>query len=292
MSSVTVSNISPHTTEHELRDFFSFCGKIEHLSLTPAASAEGTQSATVTFERDTAAKTALLLDNTELGTMAVKVVPTASLDDLARGKVASHSDETDREEEIRQEDKPRSAILAEYLSHGYVIGDNALQKGIALDKQHGISTRFTSVLNKTLNTIDTKLHATDRARAVDTSYGVTGRAVTARTTVMQYFEKALSTPTGLKVRSFYVQGEKQVLDIHKEARRLADLRKAEKAGSEGVAKSETVHCTCEGSDGTCKCTPGTCQCAGCNTAKTPVTTQAASVASAVKETVAGTSEKV
>ncbi|OMP85119.1 Protein vip1 [Diplodia seriata] len=71
MASVHVENIASQTTEKEVRDFFSFCGKIQSLSVTPLN--EGTQSATVTFEKETAAKTALLLDNTQLGPAQVKV---------------------------------------------------------------------------------------------------------------------------------------------------------------------------------------------------------------------------
>ncbi|KAI7323558.1 hypothetical protein KC315_g8478, partial [Hortaea werneckii] len=65
MSTVHVKGISSQTSEKEIRDFFSFCGKIQSLSVTPESSdANSTQSASVTFEKETAAKTALLLDNT------------------------------------------------------------------------------------------------------------------------------------------------------------------------------------------------------------------------------------
>jgi hypothetical protein len=42
---------------------------------------------------------------------------------------------------------------------------------------------------------------------------------------MKYFENALDTPTGKRVRTFYDDRRKDVLDIHTEARRLADERK-------------------------------------------------------------------
>lgn len=66
-TTVHVKNISHKTTEKQVRDFFSFCGKIRNLSVTPTSdAADAPQSATVTFEKETAAKTALLLDNTTL----------------------------------------------------------------------------------------------------------------------------------------------------------------------------------------------------------------------------------
>merc|ERR1711939_960618 len=74
MSTVHVKGISSQTSEKEIRDFFSFCGKIQSLSVTPESSdANSTQSASVTFEKETAAKTALLLDNTQLGPAQVSV---------------------------------------------------------------------------------------------------------------------------------------------------------------------------------------------------------------------------
>lgn len=244
MATVHVSNISHRTTEKEVKDFFSFCGKITDIRVTPSSSApDATLSATVTFERDSAAKTALLLDNTQLGDSPVKVESTASLDEMTdRATTAHESDDN----EIRQEDKPRTTVLAEYLSHGYVIGDNVLQKALDLDDKHGITSKFTTYLQQ----LDAKLHATDKARAVDNTYKVTDKGAQAYGVLGQYFETAMGTPTGKKVRSFYDVGSKQVLDIHAEARRLADSRKP-------------ANCTCGGVDGKCQCPDGKCTCEGC-----------------------------
>lgn len=91
-------------------------------------------------------------------------------------------------DEITQEEKPRSRIFAEYLAHGYVVGDAALQRAIELDSKHGVSTRFVS----TLQGLDTKYHATDRAKTADQSYGITQRAGTLWGGLNSYFEKAVS----------------------------------------------------------------------------------------------------
>lgn len=101
-------------------------------------------------------------------------------------------------DEITQEEKPRARIIAEYLAHGYVVGDAAIQHAIALDQQHGVSTRF---MNK-LTTLDSKYHATDRAKTADQSYGITARASTLFTGLGSYFEKATNTPTGKKLVDF------------------------------------------------------------------------------------------
>jgi hypothetical protein len=225
-TTVHVSNLSPKATESEVREFFSFCGKITSLSVTPVSKdPDSMKSATVTFEKETAAKTALLLDNTQFRDSTIKVEAGQSLDELASGKTTTSPDDKAGKDdgEIEQEDKPRSRILAEYMAHGYAIGDQALHRAIELDRSHGFSQRFTQALHN----FDNRFHASDRARAVDASYGVMDRAQAGWRGLRSYFEKAIGTPTGQRLVAFYTNTERQVLDIHNEARRLAELRKQE-----------------------------------------------------------------
>ncbi|KAL8825804.1 MAG: hypothetical protein Q9170_007651 [Blastenia crenularia] len=267
---VHVKNIAQQTSEKEVRDFFSFCGKITSLSVTPSSdAADSPQSATVTFEKETAAKTALLLDNTQLGSSQVQVSSAANLEDIA-GK-PSAGDEAHRDEsDISQEDKPRSRIVAEYLAHGYTISDNAIQRAIALDNKHGVSNRFTNALT----TFDSKYKATDRAKGIDASYGISEKASRGWAGLSSYFEKAVNTPTGQKLAAFYTQSDKQVRDIHAEARRLADLKGGKPSGSGGskeanektmeqVPGTDKTTCQCGGDTGNCPCGEGKCACSGC-----------------------------
>ncbi|KAL8666972.1 MAG: hypothetical protein Q9168_007359 [Polycauliona sp. 1 TL-2023] len=268
---VHVKSIASQTSEKEVRDFFSFCGKITSLSVTPASKeADSSQSATVTFEKETAAKTALLLDNTQLGSSQVQVSSAANLDDLV-GKSA-HSDDAARDEnDISQEDKPRSRIVAEYLAHGYTISDNAIQRAITLDNKHGVSNRFTNALTQ----FDQKYKASDKAKGLDANYGITEKASRGWAGLNSYFEKAVNTPTGQKLATFYTQSNKQVQDIHAEARRLADLKGGKVGGPgtskeenektmETVAGTEKTTCKCGGDTGVCPCGEGTCACSGCD----------------------------
>lgn len=124
---------------------------------------------------------------------------------------------------------PRSRIAAEYLAHGYFLSDGAIKKAIELDQKHGISTRFTDALSS----FDTKYNATERAKGLDESYQISQKAGGAWSSLNHYFEKALGHPTGQKLRDFYIQTDKQVRDIHNEARRLADLKSGK--NSEGEA---------------------------------------------------------
>lgn len=171
-------------------------------------------------------KTALLLNNTQLGPNHIEVnSPTGATDE---GGPHGNGAGADRDsDEITQEEKPRARILAEYLAHGYVVGDAAIQHAIELDTKHGVSNRFLT----TLQNLDSKYHATDRARTADQSYGISQRANHFWSGLGSYFEKASSTPTGRKIVKFYEDGSRQVQDIHAEARRLADLKKEEHGGS-------------------------------------------------------------
>lgn len=267
---VHVKNIAPETSEKEVRDFFSFCGKITSLSVTPSSEAKDSpQSATVTFEKETAAKTALLLDNTQLGSSQVQVSSAAGLSDIASAAGGTATgDETAKDmNDIAQEDKPRSRIVAEYLAQGYVLTDTALQRAIQLDNKHGVSNRFTSALTN----FDRQYKATDRAKGIDASYGISEKGKGAWVGLNSYFEKAINTPTGQKLAAFYTSTDKQVRDIHAEAKRLAEMKSGKGGGSmaenkksmEQVPGTEKTTCQCGGDDGTCPCEPGKCACSGC-----------------------------
>ncbi|KAJ5281704.1 hypothetical protein N7478_007076 [Penicillium angulare] len=236
-TTIHVSGIAPATAEKDVRDFFSFCGKITSLSITPTTSeADSPKSATVTFEKEAAARTALLLDQTQLGASQVHVEAASNIDDLAGATAAQNSEKEAEHEHIEQEDKPRSRIVAEYLAHGYVVSDGAIQKAIALDQKHGFSSKFTSALAN----FDKKFNATERARGLDESYQISNKASTGWSSLGSYFEKALEHPTGQKLRDFYIQGDKQVRDIHNEARRLADLKLGRGAENESAPAATTT----------------------------------------------------
>jgi len=225
-TTVHVEGISSQTTEKEVRDFFSFCGKISDISVKPTSNdASATRSATVTFEKETAAKTALLLDNTQLGPSQVTVKSTASLGDLAATSKSEGAGED--HEEFPQEDKPRSRIIAEYLAHGYVISDKIIERALALDQQHGVSSKFT----KTLTDFDSKYKATEKTKDLDNKYGVSKSATTTWNSLSSYFDSALNNPTGQKLRKFYEVGNKQVIDVHNEARHLANLKSGKAASN-------------------------------------------------------------
>lgn len=218
---ITVSGLGPEATESKISDFFTFCGKVSNVQLGPDPSGKG-QIATVTFLKPAAIKTALLLTDSEFE--GAKIHVQASPEAIA----ASEKDVSAtgaNGEELSQEDKPKAAIFAEYLSHGYVLGDKVIAKGLAVDEKHGISARFHGFLQD----LDKKYHVKDKADATDKAYGISDKLGQGKSKLQRYFDQAMSTDTGNKIRDFYTDAVKNVQDVHTEARRLADLKEKDKA---------------------------------------------------------------
>jgi len=143
-----------------------------------------------------------------------------------------------------------------------------LHKAIEIDKSQGITAKFAAYLHGVLE----RTRAVDKAKSVDSTYHISEKADTARTTLTRYFEKALDTAAGQRVRSFYSDAEKQVAEIHAEAKRLKELRQEKKRNSGTFGESadgkpfvgmEQTTCECAGKDSSCKCKQGQCACEGC-----------------------------
>jgi len=218
--SVQVSNIAPTTTKQTLHDFFTFCGKINDISIKDGDTEKSAaKTATVTFEKANAAKTALMLNGGALDGSNITVTSDTEHVDT-HGNNSGHP--------IDQESKPRAGIAAEYLAKGYQLSDSILQRAIEIDQKQGISTRFVEYIkaldqgvgSKALGpdqTVSGKLHET--VTRLDEQHGIRKQAE-------DYYAKAISSPFGQKVLSFYSTTSKQVLDIHEEARRIAAQNKA------------------------------------------------------------------
>lgn len=249
MTTIRVSNISAETSESELTNFFSFCGKIVSSSYDRTS-----HTASITFERPSATRTAVLLNGTPLNNSPLHVTSEAPSEDHPEPSTPTGTD-------VRQEDKPKSAVLAEYLASGYAIGDQALQKAIELDNKHQLSSTFSAYLTNALQTLDARTGASNRAKQADQTLHLSDTAHG----LAQYFEKALETPTGQRVRAFYERGAQQVMDIHNEAKRLAGLRKDFGASADGKPfdGSDKTTCACGGKAPGCECPQGRCSCAGC-----------------------------
>ncbi|KAL7417042.1 hypothetical protein BDY24DRAFT_376433 [Mrakia frigida] len=227
---INVSGISPDSTQSKLDQFFSFCGKISSITLTPGAES---QSAVIVFEKESAAKTALLLNEGTLDGAHLHVTSES---------LSTASSTSGEEPSISQEDKPKAAIIAEYLASGYVLSDQAIQRAIDEDAKLGISSRFLAFIHSLdkkagealagpEHTISGKAHevldplvatAVSKTKEVDQSAGISTRAG-------DIYSKGLATDIGKKIFSFYTQTKKEVEDVHREAKRIADASAASTA---------------------------------------------------------------
>ncbi|KAG5368823.1 Protein vip1 [Yarrowia sp. C11] len=238
---ITAKGVSPTTSKAEIKKYFSFCGKVKSVTVD-----EETHTATITFANLEAVRTALLIADGQIGDSKVSIEvddatlkqldePRAVVEPKDEKKAASTEEEADgaqTPDSISQELKPRAAILAEMLSNGYVLSDKVLERAIDYDKEHGITSKFTAYLTD----LDKKYHVVDKAQATDQAYGITAR-------LQKYWEDALNTTYGRKIREYYSEAAKEASDIHAEARRLADLKEQELAKQAEESKDKITDVT-------------------------------------------------
>ncbi|BGP18337.1 hypothetical protein JCM10213_008510 [Rhodosporidiobolus nylandii] len=220
--SVHVSGLAPSTSKEHIEQFFSFCGKIVSIAH------EG-DVAKIEFAKPSAASTALLLTGAQFEGSTI----TVTSDDveppkLANVKATESTAQTPAEKEgheIEQEDKPHSAKIAEYLAHGYQIGDTAVAKAIEADQSYGISQRFLSFFNPLKEKAQPHVErASAKLQEVDEKQGLSLKAKAASIIGSRYYSAALNSPVGAKVYAFYTTAAKQVTDVHEEALRIKASR--------------------------------------------------------------------
>lgn len=228
---IHVAGLAPETSTEKLHDFFSFCGKL--LSVKK----EGT-TAEITFEKLSAMRTSLMLNGGTLDGAHLEVTSTTE------EPKATLPTESATHGPISQEDKPKAAIVAEYLAHGYTLGDHVVQRAIDFDHKQGISTRFLSFFNNLDKSVGNKVVGEDKT--VSGKFNEGAAAVLAKTREVdqkggvsskfqEYYNRVMGTSVGQKVQQFYTTTHKQVVDVHEEARRIADEKK--KATASGASTS-------------------------------------------------------
>jgi len=142
-ASVIVKNIVPTTTpptHRVLTDFFSFCGNIAALSITPTEDNSGLVTAVVTFETEGAAKTAVLLNNALIHDkpISVEIAPVGFVP-------PSSSVGTDQlPHQDQQGPRTEESVVQSLLDHGYKLGNDALSTAKEWDAQAGISQSISS----------------------------------------------------------------------------------------------------------------------------------------------------
>ncbi|KAJ9097561.1 hypothetical protein QFC19_006735 [Naganishia cerealis] len=239
--SVHVAGLAPETTEEKLVDFLSFCGQVKSVEM-------GDKSADVVFSKESAAKTALMLNGGTLDGAHLEVTSSSPSTTAATGALPAGADANtpigvssitpgaEGAAHLEQEDKPKAGIMAEYLAAGYHMSDLLIERAIEMDRKQGISSRFMAYINQLDNKVgetvvghpDQKASsilaghlgtAVHKAKEVDEQRGITAR-------IMDVYSKALNSNTGQKVLQFYTSTTKGVMDVHEEAKRIASEKRA------------------------------------------------------------------
>jgi len=139
---VYVTNISPSASEKTVTDFFSFCGKINSMTLRTLEG--GTKEAVIEFQTDAAAKTALLLTNALIVDRPIAVVPYTGPAQQSDEQV-SHESKVDADEIQQQhhtvpdQERTKTSVIASLLAAGYSLGADAVDKARSYDEEHGLS---------------------------------------------------------------------------------------------------------------------------------------------------------
>jgi hypothetical protein len=121
---VQVKNISTSATEKNLRDFFSYCGNITSLKLTPCTCDHGaTNTAIITFSNLAAVQTSLLLSHAMIVDKPITV------------EVLGDSSASKRYVEP-EGGASKSSIVAKMVASGYKLGDDAKTKAKTFDESH------------------------------------------------------------------------------------------------------------------------------------------------------------
>ncbi|KAH8554863.1 hypothetical protein BGW37DRAFT_481421 [Umbelopsis sp. PMI_123] len=230
---VHVKNLSLTTSQKTAKDFFEFCGKIKSFELQPSADGKH-QEALILFERESAAKTAVLLSNALIDESHITV------ESYFPSNTEPQKDHT--VDDTTQEAKPKSNIMAEILASGYVLTDNVVAKGIEFDSKYAFTKRIQDYLAKltaTAQQLDEKYKVSDKASEVDTKYGIQQRTKTTAETAQNKAQELLHTETGQKVQTFADHIMKQVGAVHRDALRIAEEKKGSPIAFAGSASTPT-----------------------------------------------------
>lgn len=238
MSSVIVSNVPDKVTPAELIKFFSFAGQVTDLN----PLSEGKYQ--VSFKDPKAVSTALVLNDAELDNTFIRVDEDLELTDGGTGVAPQqggiakerqddiqttlnnaygqirHKDSAD----LHQEDKPKYAVLAEILSHGYTLSDDVVKKASELDKKNGLSENYQKFI-KSLNENKEKCPVIRGEEKIGKAYE--------NSDLKKYFDNLsndiANSKGGLTVSQFYQKVANDVNAIRDQAKKLAKERQQSKA---------------------------------------------------------------
>jgi len=174
---VFVSNIGPNAGENTIAEFFSFCGRIEALSLTTLP--DGTKQAVVVFDSPKAARTALILHNSLIYERTISVLPANAQPQV---EIPTPSETPNPHiEKANKSPLPENAThaIASMLAAGYKLSQNALEQAKALDEKTGLSEKISSTAKQAVEKVKGKVDE------IDEKLGISVKVQTVKDTIQQ-----------------------------------------------------------------------------------------------------------
>ncbi|ORX48266.1 hypothetical protein DM01DRAFT_324759 [Hesseltinella vesiculosa] len=213
---IYVSEISQKSTEKTVKEFFLFCGKIR------GDNDNNSQVALIEFERESAARTAALLNNGKpSGDKPSPLIDDAhiSVGPYFASEFTFDDKASDDGSDAGQEPAPKTRVVAEILANGYLLQDQIVAKGLQYDQKYHFSDRFTNyfcVLQNNAKQLDAKYRIWDKALEMHEKYKIQEKVDMA----VNKAQEALQTSTGQKVYSMANQTMAQIAAVHYEAKRI------------------------------------------------------------------------
>ncbi|CAK9192850.1 unnamed protein product, partial [Sphagnum troendelagicum] len=166
IQTVQVTNVSSKATQHDLKEFFSFSGEIQHIELEKDGG--GSQVAYVTFKDARALDTALLLSGAVIVDQAVNIFP---LEDEVRttstttSMLSEHHYTESRSgyagSSTGQIQDSAQDVISTMLARGFILGKDVMSKARAFDEKHQLTASATA----TVSDFDRKTGITEKLSA-------------------------------------------------------------------------------------------------------------------------------
>lgn len=222
---VLVKNLSPQATEKAVKDFFTFCGKVQRFEMVKV---KDSQEAFVLFDKDSAANTARLLTNAVIMDRSIVVTPFFE-DTVIDKDPLVEAEENTKEAEKSQLNghKPLSRVVAELLANGYTLTEPVVKKGLELENKYSVrqtlTSYFFSAQARALE-MGEKYKVTPLLRGIDAKFGLVSKGNAALALATGLGESVLNTSAGQKVKSTVEMVSTTALAVASETRQIVDER--------------------------------------------------------------------
>jgi RNA recognition motif-containing protein len=235
-----VTTLSPRATEKDVKEFFSYCGEIEHVEII--RSGEYACTAYVTFKDAYALETAVLLSGATIGDQRVCITRWGTYVDESdpwnspswNPRAENSSSTTHTSQFVSTPGEAVTVaqeVVTTMVAKGYTLTRDALTKAKALDESYQVSSTAAAKvadLSDRIGLTDKVYAGMEVAKSVDQKYHVSETTMTAASYTGR---TAVAAANAVVSSSYFKRGALWVSDaLNHAAKVAADL------GTQGVKK--------------------------------------------------------